>query len=120
GSAGTTTCLLCYSTARRCLRSARKLSTVQASLDPAMESFGQWWTSMAFLVSGSAVIAAGLQLGWLHDYWFYALWLCAINIVQMYAIKCAYYAPVVRGALARAFIAGERWENIQARPNRQP
>jgi hypothetical protein len=109
----TITPLLCYMTAQRCLRKAKELSTVQTTSDPALESFGQWWTSMAFLVSGIVVIATGLQLGWLHDYWFYAVWLCIINVVQLYAVKCAYCAPVVRGALARAFIAGERWEIVQ-------
>ena len=104
---------LSYTQARHCLKRARELSTVPAAADPSLGAFGQWWTSMAFMISGIVVMATCLQLGWAHDYWFFAVWFCVINVVQMYAIKCAYFAPAVRGALTRAFIAGERWQALQ-------
>jgi hypothetical protein len=107
------TCFLSYTTARHHLKQAKELSTVPTVVDPSLESFGQWWTSMAFMVSGITVFALCLQLRWADDYWLFAVWLCVINVVQIYAIKCAYYAPAVRGALTRAFIAGERWEAVQ-------
>jgi serine/threonine protein kinase len=113
----TATSFLSYSQARHCLKRARGLSTVSASLDPSLEGFGQWWTSMAFMISGIVIIATCLQLGWAHDYWIYAVWFCLINVVQMYAIKCAYFAPAARGALTRAFIAGERWQEFQRTRN---
>jgi serine/threonine protein kinase len=113
----TTTSFLSYTQARHCLKRARELSTVSASVDPSLEAYGQWWTSMAFMISGIVIIATCLQLGWAHDYWIFAVWFCLINVVQMYAIKCAYFAPAVRGALTRAFIAGERWQAFQRTRN---
>lgn len=109
----TTASFLSYTQARHCLKRARELSIVSVSVDPSLEAFGQWWTSMAFMISGIVIIATCLQLGWAHDYWLFAVWFCVINVVQMYAIKCAYFAPTVRGALTRAFIAGERWHAFQ-------
>lgn len=108
---------LSYTQARQCLKQARELSAVSASADPSLEAFGQWWTSMAFMISGIVVIATCLQLGWAHDYWLFAVWFCIINVVEMYAIKCGYFAPAVRGALTRAFIAGERWQVLQRARN---
>jgi hypothetical protein len=113
----TTSTFLSYAQARHCLKRARELSTVPASADPSLEAFGQWWMSLAFMITGIVIIATCLQLGWAHDYWLYAVWFCIINVVQMYAIKCAYFAPAARGALTRAFIAGERWQALQRTRN---
>jgi serine/threonine protein kinase len=113
----TLTSYLSYAHARHCLKRARELSTVPASIDPSLEAFGQWWTSMAFMISGTVIIATCLQLGWSHDYWLWAVFCSLINVVQIYAIKCAYFAPAARGALTRAFIAGERWQAFQRTRN---
>jgi serine/threonine protein kinase len=113
----TTTTFLSYAQARHCVKLARELSAVPASADPSLEAFGQWWMSLAFMISGIVVIATCLELGWAHDYWLFAVWFCIINVVQMYAIKCAYFAPAARGALTRAFIAGERWQAFQRATN---
>jgi hypothetical protein len=104
-----------YAQARACLKRAPGLSTTSASTDPSLEAYGQWWMTMTFMIFGIVIIAACLQLGWAHDYWIFAIWFCLINAVQMYVIKCGYFAPVVRGALTRAFIAGERSQAAAAR-----
>jgi serine/threonine protein kinase len=106
----TVTSYLCYSLARRSLHNSRALSTVRTSADPVLQAYGQWWSSMAFLVLALSGLSIGLGLHLVHDVWVYASSLSALNIVILYAVKCIYFGPSVRGTLTRAFIAGERWE----------
>lgn len=65
---------------------------------------------MAFLVLALLGLSVGVRLHAVHDIWVYTASLAALNIVIMYGVKSVYFAPSVRGALTRAFIAGERWE----------
>jgi serine/threonine protein kinase len=109
----TITSYLVYSLARRSLRDARSLSTVRTSADPVLQAYGQWSPSMGFLVLALLGLAVGVRLHAVHDIWVYTASLSALNIVIMYGVKCVYFAPSVRGALTRAFIAGERWEIIR-------
>jgi serine/threonine protein kinase len=111
----TVTSYLCYSLARRNLRDANAFSTVWTSVDPTLQAYGQWWSSMAFLVLALISLAIGLQLHVIHDVWVYASSLAALNVVIMYGFKSIYFAPSVRGSLTRAFIAGERWEVVRSR-----
>ena len=111
----TITTFLVYSQAQRSLRRARSLSTVRTSADPVLQAYGQWSSSMGFLVLALLGLAVGIRLHAVHDTWVYTASLCALNIVIMYGVKCVYFAPSVRGALTRAFIAGERWETVQCR-----
>jgi serine/threonine protein kinase len=104
---------LVYSLARRSLRDARSLSTVRTSADPVLQAYGQWWSSMAVLVLALLGLSVGVRLHAVHDIWVYTASLAAVNIVIMYGVKCVYFAPSVRGALTRAFIAGERWEMVR-------
>ncbi len=114
----TVTSFLVHSLARRSLRDASTLSTVRSEADPVLQAYGQWWSSMAFLVLALLGLSAGVRLHAVHDMWVYTASLCALNIVIMYGVKCVYFAPSVRGALTRAFIAGERSEIV--RRNRMP
>jgi hypothetical protein len=109
----TITSYLVYSLARHSLRDARSLSTVRTSADPVLQAYGQWSSSMGFLVLALLGLAVGVRLHAVHDMWVYTASLCALNIVIMYGVKCVYFAPSVRGALTRAFIAGERWEIVR-------
>jgi hypothetical protein len=68
---------------------------------------------MGFLVLALLGLAVGVRLHAVHDMWVYTASLCALNVVIMYGVKCVYFAPSVRGALTRAFIAGERWEAVR-------
>jgi serine/threonine protein kinase len=111
----TITSYLVYSLARHSLDDARSLSTVRTSAYPVLQAYGQWWSSMGFLVLALLGLAVGVRLHAVHDIWVYTASLCALNIVIMYAVKCVYFAPSVRGALTRAFIAGERWEIARRR-----
>jgi serine/threonine protein kinase len=104
------TSYLCYSQARRSLDRAKTLSTVRTSADPVLQAYGQWWSSMAVLVIALLGLAVGLQAHVVHDVWVYVLSIAALNIVILYAVKCIYFAASVRGSLARAFIAGERYD----------
>ena len=56
------------------------------------------------------VVRRGLQAHVVHDVWVYVLSIAALNIVILYAVKCTYFAPSIRGSLTRAFIAGERYD----------
>jgi serine/threonine protein kinase len=109
----TITSFLVYSLARRSLRQAKSLSTVRTSADPVLQAYGQWSSSMGFLVLALLGLAVGVRLHAVHDMWVYTASLCALNVVIMYGVKCVYFAPSVRGALTRAFIAGERWEAVR-------
>ncbi len=55
-----------------------------------------------------ALIATGLQTGWMRDAQAYVIGLLVINFAIHYASKCVVAGAAVRGGLARAFATGER------------
>jgi serine/threonine protein kinase len=88
-------------------RSAR-LSTVPPADRPLPRGYEQWWWTMLLYALVIAVIAAGLQEGWMHDEGAYVFGLLVINIGIHYISKCVLAGPAIRGGLARSFAAGER------------
>ena len=84
--------------------------------------FEQWWWTMLMYAFVIALIAVGLQTGWMRDAPAYVIGLLVINFAIHYASKCVVAGPAVRGGLARAFATGERLSALphqdaeQARP----
>jgi protein kinase-like protein len=88
-------------------RSAR-LSTMPPEDRPLPRGYEQWWWTMLIYAIVIAVIAAGLQEGWMQDEWAYVFGLLVINLGIHYISKAALSGPAIRGGLARSFAAGER------------
>lgn len=70
--------------------------------------YEQWWWTMLMYASVIALIATGLQTGWMRDAQAYVIGLLVINFAIHYASKCVVAGASVRGGLARAFATGER------------
>jgi hypothetical protein len=88
-------------------RSAR-LSTMPPQDRPLPRGYEQWWWTMLIYALVIAVIAAGLQEGWMRDEGAYVFGLLVINLGIHYISKAALSGPAIRGGLARSFAAGER------------
>jgi hypothetical protein len=70
--------------------------------------YEQWWWTMLMYAFVIALIATGLQTGWMRDSQAYVIGLLVINFAIHYASKCVVAGASVRGGLARAFATGER------------
>jgi hypothetical protein len=82
--------------------------------------YEQWWWTMLMYAFVIALIATGLQTGWMHDAQAYVIGLLVINFAIHYASKCVVAGAAVRGGLARAFATGERLSALERREaNRQ-
>jgi hypothetical protein len=82
--------------------------------------YEQWWWTMLMYAFVIALIATGLQTGWMHDAQAYVIGLLVINFAIHYASKCVVAGATVRGGLARAFATGERLSALERREaNRQ-
>jgi hypothetical protein len=88
-------------------RSAQ-LSTMPPEDRPLPRGYEQWWWTMLIYALVIAVIATGLQEGWMRDEGAYVFGLLVINLGIHYISKAALSGPAIRGGLARSFAAGER------------
>ena len=86
----------------------RQFSTVPHVGRQVPGGFEQWWWTMLMYAFVIALIAIGLQTGWMHDAKAYVIGLLVINFAIHYASKCVVAGAAVRGGLARAFATGER------------
>jgi hypothetical protein len=77
--------------------------------------YEQWWWTMLMYSFVIALIATGLQTGWMRDAPAYVIGLLVINFAIHYASKCVVAGAAVRGGLARAFATGERLSALQKR-----
>jgi hypothetical protein len=77
--------------------------------------YEQWWWTMLMYAFVIAIIAAGLQTGWMRDAQAYVIGLLVINFAIHYASKCVVAGASVRGGLARAFATGERLSALDSR-----
>ena len=101
--------LLMLVLAQRVLRSAEKeFSGAPAVPRLTANGFDQWWWTMLLYAIVIAVIAFGLQLGWLHDTAAYVFGLVLISAGIHYLAKCVRAGFAIRGELAHAFFLGER------------
>jgi serine/threonine protein kinase len=89
-------------------RGAVVFSTVPRTGRIVPAGYEQWWWTMLMYALVIALIAAGLQTGWMRDAPAYVIGLLVINFAIHYASKCVIAGPLVRGGLARAFATGER------------
>jgi serine/threonine protein kinase len=89
-------------------RGARVFSTVPRTGRLVPGGYEQWWWTMLMYALVIALIAFGLQTGWMRDAPAYVIGLLVINFAIHYASKCVIAGPSVRGGLARAFTTGER------------
>jgi hypothetical protein len=77
--------------------------------------YEQWWWTMLMYAFVIAIIATGLQTGWMRDAQAYVIGLLVINFAIHYASKCVVAGASVRGGLARAFATGERLSALDHR-----
>ncbi|MCS7483313.1 hypothetical protein ACFFQW_45860 [Umezawaea endophytica] len=95
--------------ARRMLRTADDLFPKgSADANFSTHGFEQWWWTMLLYACLIAIIALGLDMGWLHDTGAYVFGLTLISIGIHYTAKCIGAGFAIRGELARAFFMGER------------
>ena len=95
--------------ARRMLRTADDLfPRKSADANFSTHGFEQWWWTMLLYAVVIAIIALGLDMGWLHDTGAYVFGLTLISIGIHYVAKCVGAGFAIRGELARAFFMGER------------
>ena len=105
--------------ARFSLMGREQFSTVPRGGRQVPGGYEQWWWTMLMYAFVIALIATGLQTGWMHDAQAYVIGLLVINFAIHYASKCVVAGAAVRGGLARAFATGERLSAL-GRPDRQP
>jgi serine/threonine protein kinase len=91
-----------------------RLSTMPPEDRPLPRGYEQWWWTMLIYAMVIAVIAVGLQEGWMQDEWAYVFGLLVINLGIHYVSKAALSGAAIRGGLARAFAAGERLRILHA------
>jgi hypothetical protein len=89
-------------------RGREQFSTVPVVARQVPGGFEQWWWTMLMYAFVIALIAIGLQTGWMKDAPAYVIGLLVINFAIHYASKCVLAGAAVRGGLARAFATGER------------
>ena len=89
-----------------------QFSTVPSQLRQIPGGYEQWWWTMLLYALVIAVIAAGLQRGFLNDLPAYVFGLALISVGIHYVSKCVIAGPAVRGGLARAFTTGERLQRL--------
>lgn len=111
GAAGVALCNLCtYLVARHLCEagSNRGFSTVPTDDQVVARGYEQWWWTMLLYAFVIAVIATGLQTGYMKDEHAYVFGLLTINFGIHYLAKVALAGPSVEGSLARAFWIGHR------------
>jgi hypothetical protein len=99
-------------------RGERELSTVAKSdLSQSLGVFSQWWWLMACY--SAMLLAFGIAArGSLHGFtWALAVMVIVLNILKLYRSNCGKLAPGVRASLHRAFITGQRLEELDRRPD---
>jgi hypothetical protein len=91
-----------------------KLSSVPPGTQVSSRGYEQWWWTMLLYAGVIAVIALGLQVGWMRDTAAYVFGLVVISVGIHYASKCVVAGPAIRGELAHAFCVGERLSILRA------
>lgn len=101
--------------ARAAQRADRRLSTVPESI-PGVATYLGWLPGTfgyTLLIGG---ISAMLIVGWADDHAIYLAMMTAVNVFQLYWVKCGREGPGIRAGLVQACIAAERLRRLRESP----
>jgi len=109
-------CLSWRLAARLAARGERALTTVAGSdLAQSLAAFSQWWSLMASYSALLLVFGFAVRAGVVGFTWVLAVLVIALNVLKLYRSNCGKLAPGVRASLLRAFVIGQRLEELDRR-----
>jgi hypothetical protein len=101
---------------RLAARGEGEFSTVRGSdLSQALGAFSQWWSLMASYSAMLLVFGIAVKISLGGFAWALAIQVIAFNVIKLYRSDCGKLAPGVRASLHRAFVTGQRLEELDRR-----